>query len=58
MTDHQFAEGQRVYHTVLGCYGRWLNEEPNNYSRVEIENADGRNLLCPTRTLQSAGDNE
>lgn len=60
MSD-DFTNGQRVFHANLGCYGRWLNYEPSTsgdphgYSRVEMEDTNGRVLLCPTITLVPAG---
>lgn len=64
MPEPTFTEGQRVHHADLGCYGRWLtyvataDGGPAGYSRVEMENTNGRTLLCPTSTLRPAGEDE
>ena len=63
MPTPTFTAGQRVYHDVMGCYGRWMEYEasesgPHGYSRIEMEDTNGRTLLCPTSTLRTAGEDE
>jgi hypothetical protein len=67
MSDPTFTEGQRVFHAELGCYARWMEyvpsegiegSDPAGYSRVEMENANGRTLLCPTSTIRPAEETE
>lgn len=64
MSTPTFTEGQRVYHDTLGCYGRWLKHvpttdgDPQGGSRFEIENSNGRTVLCPNSSLRVAEEDE
>jgi hypothetical protein len=64
MADTTFTAGQRVYHTELGCYGRWLEYVPTTGggpeggSRFEIEDSNGRTALCPNSSLRAAKEDE
>jgi hypothetical protein len=68
MPEPTFTEGQRVYHADLGSYARWLGYEPSyhgaelgdpeGYSKVEMEDTNGRILHCPTSALRVAEEDE
>jgi hypothetical protein len=60
MSNIPFSPGDRVYHADLGCFATWREAVANaqdgelTYSRVEIEDSNGRTMLCPTRMLVPA----
>jgi hypothetical protein len=58
--DQPFQPGDRVYHEDLGVYGKWVEAVADGVSgemtcsRVEVEDGNGRTLMCPSSSLSKA----